>query len=118
MITGMHVAINSDDAQAVQAFLRDKLDIPSYDAGGGFLIFEPPAAEIACGSATATPYGLHFICDDIEATMQELTKRGVTFASEVHEESWGRVTEFTLPDGRSVGLFEPKYSKDKPIGPV
>ncbi|MCH8025541.1 MAG: extradiol dioxygenase [Chloroflexi bacterium] len=118
MITGMHVAINSDDAQAVQAFLRDKLDIPSYDAGGGFLIFEPPAAEIACGSASATPYGLHFICDDIDATMQELAERGVTFASEVHEESWGRVTEFTLPDGRSVGLYEPKYSRAKPIGPV
>ena len=118
MITGMHVAINSDDAQAVKAFLRDKLDIPSYDAGGGFLIFEPPAAEIGCGSAGATPFDLYFICDDLEATMKELAERGVTFAPEVQEESWGRVTEFTLPDGRSVGLFEPKYSKAKPIGPV
>ena len=118
MITGMHVTINSDDAQEVQAFLRDKLDIPYYDAGGGFLIFEPPAAEIGCGSAGATPHGLFFTCDDIEATMKELAEQGVTFASEVHEESWGRVTEFTLPDGRSVGLYEPKYSRAKPIGPA
>ena len=111
MITGMHITINSKDAEAAQEFLRDKLGLPSFDAGGGFAIFETPGLELACEPAEEHSYGISFFCDDIEGTMADLTSRGVQFASGIREETWGRVADFALPDGRAVILYERKYSK-------
>ena len=118
MITGMHVAVISKEFQANYDFLRDKVGLPSYDAGGGFLIFEPPSIEIACHPADEPTYEVSFFCDDVKATKRELEGRGVVFTSEIREESWGSIAEFSLPDGRSVGLYERKYSKANPIGPT
>ena len=47
MITGVHAVLFSEDAEAVRAFLRDMLDLDSVDAGGGWLIFALPPAELA-----------------------------------------------------------------------
>ncbi|MER7684108.1 hypothetical protein [Streptomyces sp. NPDC097610] len=47
MINGAHVILNSQDAEADRAFIRDVLASPGVDAGGGWLIFEPAPAEIA-----------------------------------------------------------------------
>ena len=118
MITGMHILINTTDPEKTYALLRDKVGLPWYDAGGGFLIFEPPDLEVACHQSDNDSYDISFFCDDIEATMRELEGRGVVFASPIREETWGRVTEFALPDGRSVSLYEPKYSRARPIGPT
>jgi len=38
VITGVHAIIFSHDAGADRAFFRDVLDLPSVDAGGGWLI--------------------------------------------------------------------------------
>ena len=116
MITGMHILINAKDAETIQAFLRDKVGLSSYNAGGGFMIFEAPALELACHESDQASYDISFFCDDIEATVSELAERGVAFASPIRDETWGRFTEFALPDGRSVTLYERKYSKERPIG--
>ena len=47
MITGVHAIVYAEDAEATRAFLRDVLDLPSVDAGRGWLIFALPPAEIA-----------------------------------------------------------------------
>jgi len=47
MITGAHAIIFSKDADGVRSFLRDALGFPSVDAGGGWLIFALPPAELA-----------------------------------------------------------------------
>jgi len=39
MISGVHAIIFTRDADAVRAFLRDVLELPSVDAGGGWPIF-------------------------------------------------------------------------------
>src|SRR5690606_24413264 len=46
MIKGMHGLFYSPEAEAVRAFLKDKLELPSVDAGEGWLIFGVPKAEI------------------------------------------------------------------------
>jgi hypothetical protein len=46
MITGVHLLLYSQDAEADRAFLRDRLEFPSVDAGGGWLIFALPPAEL------------------------------------------------------------------------
>ncbi len=116
MITGVHVEIVSKDIQEAYAFLRDKLGLPCFDAGGGFLIFDPPEVELAVAESGDAPYEPWFICDDIEATIEELEGRGVTCEKPIQEEMWGRVTKFNLPSGRSIGLYERKYSKTSPVG--
>ena len=47
MITGTHVIIYSQDAEADRDFFRDVLKFPSVDAGHGWLIFALPPAEAA-----------------------------------------------------------------------
>ncbi|MEC3976851.1 hypothetical protein [Amycolatopsis sp. H20-H5] len=46
MINGAHVIIHSRDAEADRAFLKDVLCYPHVDAGGGWLIFKLPPAEV------------------------------------------------------------------------
>jgi catechol 2,3-dioxygenase-like lactoylglutathione lyase family enzyme len=72
LINGVHAIIFSEDAESVRAFFRDVLGLPSVDAGGGWLIFALPPAELA-----AHPDGgegrheLYLMCDDIRATVEE-----------------------------------------------
>jgi hypothetical protein len=47
MINGGHVIIYSRDAEADRAFFKDVLHYPHVDAGGGWLIFKLPPAEVA-----------------------------------------------------------------------
>ncbi len=47
MISGAHMIIYSTDAEADRAFFRDVLNFPAVDAGGGWLIFALPPAEVA-----------------------------------------------------------------------
>jgi catechol 2,3-dioxygenase-like lactoylglutathione lyase family enzyme len=52
VITGVHALVFSRDAEAVRAFFRDVLGLPSVDAGDGWLIFALPPAELAVHPAT------------------------------------------------------------------
>jgi hypothetical protein len=47
MINGAHAILYSDDADATRAVLAKVLGTRSVDAGGGWLIFALPPAEIA-----------------------------------------------------------------------
>src|SRR6188472_411381 len=67
MITGIHALVYSKQADAVRAFLRDVLDFPSVDAGGGWPIFALPPAEIAVHpSDAADAHELYLMCDDLD----------------------------------------------------
>jgi catechol 2,3-dioxygenase-like lactoylglutathione lyase family enzyme len=54
MITGAHSIIFSKDADRDRAFLKDVLGLSSVDAGGGWLIFGLPPAEVAGGRPDPT----------------------------------------------------------------
>ena len=111
MITGSHVIIYSRDAHADRAFFSDVLDYPHVDAGGGWLIFRSPPAELAVHPADAAGSGrqeLYLMCDDVEATVARLADHGVACAP-VHTERWGLATTFQLPGAGPVGLYEPRH---------
>jgi hypothetical protein len=110
-IKGVHALFYTTQPDAARAFIRDKLGLPAYDSGGGWLIFDAPGADIGCHPSDRPYHGISFYCDDIEATVEELKSRGVAFSAPLREEEWGRVTEFELPGGGRVELYEPKYSK-------
>ena len=77
MITGVHALLFTPDADAVRAFLRDTLELRSVDAGGGWLIFGLPPAELAAHPGEELGTELYLMCDDIEATTEELRAKGV-----------------------------------------
>ncbi len=67
MIHGAHVILYSTDAEADRAFFRDVLEYPSVDAGGGWLIFALPPAELAVHPAPEDRHELYLMCDDLDA---------------------------------------------------
>ena len=110
MITGAHAIIFSKDAEALRAFLGDTLGFRSVDAGGGWLIFGLPPAELAAHPAEeAGKHELYLMCDDIEATVAELEAKGVKFAGPVNEAGFGLMTSIELPGGGELGLYEPRH---------
>jgi catechol 2,3-dioxygenase-like lactoylglutathione lyase family enzyme len=110
MITGSHTVIYSRDADADRAFFRDVLGLPSVDAGGGWPIFGLPAAEAAIHPAeTGGTQELYLMCDDVHATVAELSDKGAEFSREVSDEGWGLVTAIKLPSGAELHLYEPRH---------
>jgi hypothetical protein len=47
VITGIHAIVFSPHAAKARAFFAEVLGLPSVDAGGGWLIFALPPAELA-----------------------------------------------------------------------
>jgi len=109
MITGVHAIMFTRDAEGVRAFLRDVLELRSVDAGGGWLIFGLPPAELAAHPAEEDGTQLYLMCDDIGATTAELREKGVELTRPVSDEGWGLVTAIALPGGGELGLYEPRH---------
>ncbi len=110
MITGAHSIIYATDADAARTFLRDVLGLSNVDAGGGWLIFKSPPAELAVHPADGAPrHELYLMCDDIDKTVAELEAKGVRFTSEVSDQGWGRLTSLDVPGAGSLGLYEPRH---------
>jgi catechol 2,3-dioxygenase-like lactoylglutathione lyase family enzyme len=110
VITGAHAVMFTRDADALRAFVRDVLGFASVDAGGGWLIFALPPAELAAHpSDDDASIELYLMCDDIEATVAELVHKGVEFTRPVGDEGWGLVTAMRVPGGGELGLYEPRH---------
>lgn len=123
MIKSMHAMFYSSEAEALRAFLRDKLGLSGTDVGGGWLIFDVPAADIGVhptdcpaegSTAEEPPSGtahISFTCDDIEGTVAELRSRGVEFSKPIEDHGYGWVTQMRVPGAFDVQLYQPKYPK-------
>jgi hypothetical protein len=116
MIIGAHAILYSNAADELRAFLRDNLGMSGVDAGGGWLIFALPPAELAVHPTEGDPRGdlpgqceLYLLCDDINATVAELSTKGVETTREVSDEGWGLLTTLRLPGGAELGLYEPRH---------
>jgi len=97
------------DAEALRAFLRDKLDLPFTDTGEGWLIFRASEVEIGCHPGERRFQGFSFYCADLKQTMAALRRRGVEFTADIAEEDWGWATRFKIPGGDEVQLYQLKY---------
>jgi catechol 2,3-dioxygenase-like lactoylglutathione lyase family enzyme len=110
VILGAHVILYSSDAEADRAFLKDLLGLPHVDAGGGWLILQLPPAEVAVHPAESSgATELYLVCDDIEATVAELTSRGVVVEGPVSDQGWGLLTSIRLPGGGRLGIYEARH---------
>jgi predicted enzyme related to lactoylglutathione lyase len=111
MIFGVHTILYSKDAEAVREFFRDVLEFPCLDAGGGWLVFKAPPGEIGIHPADTHVHReeLFLMCADVRAEVARLKAKGVEFTSPIHEQQWGLVTQFRLPDGERLGLYQPTH---------
>jgi hypothetical protein len=87
------------------------LGLRAVDAGGGWLIFALPPAELACHPAQddSGRHELYLMCDDLEATIAELRAKGAEFVAPISDEAWGRVTRLNVPGGGELALYEPRH---------
>jgi hypothetical protein len=119
MITGTHILLNSEDADADRVFFRDVLGFQSVDAGHGWLIFAVPPTEAAihptekAGRHETDGQSLlgavvYMMCDDLDAEIKRLSAMKVK-CSAVKTERWGITTTIRLPSGGGLGLYQPKH---------
>jgi predicted enzyme related to lactoylglutathione lyase len=112
VITGTHAIVFAQDAEAARAFFADVLELGAVDAGGGWLIFALPPAELACHPTSPDDSGRHelyLMCDDVEATVAQLETKGVEFVAPISDEGFGRMTRLRVPGGGELGLYEPAH---------
>ena len=106
----MHAIVFSPAAEKVRAFFADVLGLSSADAGGGWLIFALPPAELAVHPADGDGrHELYLMCDDIHATLAELRDKGVEVARDVSDQGWGLLAALRLPDGTELPIYEPRH---------
>ncbi len=127
MITGAHTLWFSKSPEADRAFLRDVIGLRAVDIGHGWMIFAMPPSEAAVHPADQDNGGsqasgdrapgaenamlvahVYFMCDDLDATLSELAKKGVKF-TEPHKQPWGIVTQLRLPSGGEIGIYQPLH---------
>jgi hypothetical protein len=111
LISGAHVMIFTRDEEADRAFLRDVLEIPCIDGGGGWLIYKLPPAEMGVhGGERNDVHHLYLMTESLDAAIAQLKSRGVD-CSEPFSASWGRATSVPLPGGGTIGLYEPRHAR-------
>jgi predicted enzyme related to lactoylglutathione lyase len=110
MINGLHAIMFSPEADKVRAFFRDVLGMSSVDAGGGWLIFAMPPAELAVHPSEGNGHQeLYLMCDDIRATLAELAAKGVEVVRDPSDQGWGLLSAIRLPDGSELAIYEPRH---------
>jgi hypothetical protein len=116
MIIGAHIMLHSTNGHADMAFLTDVLKLQSINAGGGYMIYGIPPAEVSIhGSDRNDVHQLYFMCDNIAAFTGNMTKHGIAFSTPVRH-SWGTATDITLPGGGKLGVYQPHHARPGPAG--
>jgi len=122
VITSIHGLIYSDDAPATRAFLRDVLqwqfvseaipggDWPIYRTGPSELGVHPTQQDV--GDETYSMprhHSISLMCDDIEATIEELRGRGAGFNGAVEDMGFGLGIMLVVPGADDILLYQPSH---------
>jgi hypothetical protein len=114
-IIGTHMLLYTSEPDAVRAIFRDVFDFDFVDTGHDWLIFALPPAEMGIhpGEGPTFDRGVRhqvtFMCDDLDATIEELRTKGIEVQGEPENEGWGITTTMVLPGGLDVMLYQPLH---------
>ena len=115
-ITGTHMLFYTTEAEKLRAMLRDVFGFKYVDAGGGWLIFALPPAEIGVHPDEGPTYEsgvrhqITFMCDNIGDTIKDLKAKGVEVVGEPRDEGYGITVMLRLPGNCEVMLYEPRHA--------
>lgn len=137
MITAVHTLVYSDDPAATRAFFKDVLRWPFVSEGaagdegvGGegtgsadpadWLIFGTGPSELGVhptsgehgGDKWSAPrhHQISLMCDDLAATIDELTQRGAVFTGAPQDMGFGRGAMLQVPGADDILLYEPRHA--------
>jgi len=112
VISGAHSVLFARDADAARRFLSEVLELDAVDAGGGWLIFGLPPAEVAVHPADGESgrHELYLMCDDIEQTLVQLRERGAD-VDPVDDQGWGLLSAVDVPGLGKLGIYEPRHPR-------
>ena len=111
-ITGVHALLYTPDPEQLRAFLRSLgwPHVEAHDPPDGWQIFALPPAELGVHpSDDSTRHELTFMCDDLQATLDELRAHGAEPAGELQDAPFGACVTIVVPGGVEVLLYEPKH---------
>jgi catechol 2,3-dioxygenase-like lactoylglutathione lyase family enzyme len=114
-IIGTHALLYTSEPEAVRGIFRDVLGWQHVDAGHGWLIFALPPAELGIHPGEGPTFDggirhqLSFMCDDINATIEDLRGKGIEVRGEPADEGYGITTTIVLPGGLDVLLYHPRH---------
>lgn len=128
MIVAAHTLVYSTDPTATRAFFKDVLQWPfvsdqassgATDAGPGdpsnWLIFATGPSEL--GVHPTMPDGREqphhavcLICDDIDATIAELSARGARFRGVPEDRGYGICVEVEVPGANDLQIYQPRHT--------
>jgi len=114
-IIGTHALLYTTEPDAVRTILRDVLGFDFVDAGHDWLIFALPPAELGVHPGEGPTFDagvrhqLSFMCDDLDATVDELRAKGIDIQGEPQSAGWGITTTMVLPGGLDVMLYQPRH---------
>jgi hypothetical protein len=114
-IIGVHALLYTPEPEAVRAILRDVFGWEHVDAGGGWLIFALPPAELGVHPAegstfdSGTSHQLSLMCDDITATIADLRSKDIEVRGDPRDEGFGITATMVLPGDLVVLLYQPRH---------
>lgn len=108
-VTGAHVLLYTSEPDAVRDIFRDVFGWHHVDAGGGWLIFALPPAEVGVHPSDEPAHQFTLMCDDLTATIDELRGKGIDIPGEPNDEGFGITATAVLPGNLDVMLYEPRH---------
>jgi predicted enzyme related to lactoylglutathione lyase len=121
MITSIHTLIYSDDAKATRAFLRDVFGwkYVAEDWDNDWLIFKSGPSEMGVHPTDGVwegktydhqrQHAIALMCDDIDATVDELRAKGAQFRGAIEEQVYGRIIMMIVPGADDMQLYQPSH---------
>jgi hypothetical protein len=108
-ITGVHALLYTSQPEELRATLRDVFGWSHVDAGGGWLIFALPPAEVGIHPGETPSHQLSLMCDDIAATAADLKAKGIEVKGEPEAMPFGTGVTIVLPGDVEVLVYQPRH---------
>ena len=108
-IIGTHMLLYTSEPEELRAVLRDVLGLDYVVAHDTWLIFALPPSELGVHPADAPSHEITFMCDDLDATMDELREKGIEFDGEPEDQGFGIVATMILPGDVRMLLYQPRH---------
>ena len=116
-IIGIHTLLYTSEPETLRAIFRDVFGWKHVDAGEGWLIFALPPAELGVHPAEGPTHAsgmrhqLTFMCDDLDATIDELRNHaGIEIKGQPQDEGFGITIMLGLPGNVEVMLYQPRHT--------